>query len=67
MPRTEGAAVEAWLRFRLGNRRLGWRAGRPHLGEQKMVDAGLLLDDAEPFAELMTRCEALQKRANGEA
>ncbi|UFW90479.1 nucleotidyl transferase AbiEii/AbiGii toxin family protein [Bradyrhizobium barranii] len=33
---------------------------------QKMIDAGLLLDDAEPFAELMTRCETLQKRANGQ-
>jgi hypothetical protein len=33
---------------------------------QKMVDAGLLLDDAEPFAELMKRCEGLQKRANGQ-
>ena len=32
---------------------------------QKMVDAGLLLGDAEPFDELMKRCEALQKRANG--
>ena len=31
---------------------------------QKMIDAGLLLGDAEPFDELMKRCEALQKRAN---
>lgn len=31
---------------------------------QKMVDAGLLLGDAEPFDELMKRCEVLQKRAN---
>jgi hypothetical protein len=33
---------------------------------QKMVDAGLLVDDAEPFTELMKRCETLQKRANGQ-
>jgi hypothetical protein len=32
---------------------------------QKMVDAGLLLlGDAEPFSELMNRCETLQTRAN---
>jgi len=34
---------------------------------QKMVDAGLLLGDAEPFADLMKRCEKLQKRANGQS
>jgi Nucleotidyl transferase AbiEii toxin, Type IV TA system len=33
----------------------------------KMVDAGLLLDDAEPFTELMKRCKALQKHANGQS
>jgi hypothetical protein len=31
---------------------------------RKMSDAGILLDDAEPFAELMKRCAALQQRAN---
>ncbi|GGI27454.1 hypothetical protein GCM10010987_44470 [Bradyrhizobium guangdongense] len=31
---------------------------------QKMVDAGLLLGDAMPFAGLMMRCADLQKRAN---
>jgi hypothetical protein len=31
---------------------------------KKMAEAGILLDDAEPFSELMTRCAALQDRAN---
>ena len=31
---------------------------------QKMVDAGLLLGHAEPFNELMKRCEEIQRRAN---
>jgi hypothetical protein len=31
---------------------------------QKMAEAGILLDDAEPFSELMKRCAALQDRAN---
>jgi hypothetical protein len=34
---------------------------------QKMVDAGLLLGEAVPFADLMKRCEDLQKRANGKS
>ncbi|MBV9568519.1 MAG: nucleotidyl transferase AbiEii/AbiGii toxin family protein [Hyphomicrobiales bacterium] len=31
---------------------------------QKMADAGILLDEAGPFPELMKRCSALQDRAN---
>ena len=31
---------------------------------QKMTDAGILLDEAEPFSELMKRCTVLQQRAN---
>lgn len=31
---------------------------------KKMADAGILMGDAEPFAELMKRCAALQERAN---
>lgn len=31
---------------------------------QHMVDDGLLLDDAEPFAALMARCQAIQQKAN---
>jgi nucleotidyltransferase AbiEii toxin of type IV toxin-antitoxin system len=31
---------------------------------RKMADEGILLDEAEPFAELMRRCAELQKRAN---
>lgn len=31
---------------------------------KKMVDAGLLLGDAEPFADLIKRCADLQERAN---
>jgi hypothetical protein len=31
---------------------------------KKMADAGILLWDAEPFAELIKRCAALQARAN---
>jgi hypothetical protein len=31
---------------------------------KKMAEAGILLDDAEPFSELMKRCAALQDRAN---
>jgi hypothetical protein len=33
---------------------------------KKMADAGILLDDAQPFAELMKRCAALQERANAD-
>jgi hypothetical protein len=31
---------------------------------KKMADDGILLDDAEPFADLINRCAELQKRAN---
>lgn len=31
---------------------------------QKMLEAGILLGDAEPFDELIKRCADLQKRAN---
>jgi nucleotidyltransferase AbiEii toxin of type IV toxin-antitoxin system len=31
---------------------------------KKMADDGILLDDAEPFADLIRRCANLQKRAN---
>jgi Nucleotidyl transferase AbiEii toxin, Type IV TA system len=31
---------------------------------KKMADDGILLDDAEPFADLMERCADLQRRAN---
>jgi Nucleotidyl transferase AbiEii toxin, Type IV TA system len=31
---------------------------------KKMAEAGILLDDAEPFSELMNRCALLQDRAN---
>jgi hypothetical protein len=31
---------------------------------KKMADDGILLDDAEPFADLITRCADLEKRAN---
>lgn len=31
---------------------------------KKMAEAGILLDDAEPFSELINRCTALQDRAN---
>jgi hypothetical protein len=31
---------------------------------KKMADDGILLDDAEPFADLMERCADLQQRAN---
>ena len=31
---------------------------------QHMVDDGLLLDDAEPFEDLMERCRTIQKKAN---
>jgi hypothetical protein len=31
---------------------------------KKMADDGILLDDAEPFAELMERCAALERLAN---
>ena len=31
---------------------------------KKMADDGILLDDAEPFSELIERCADLQKRAN---
>ncbi|RXT40256.1 nucleotidyl transferase AbiEii/AbiGii toxin family protein [Bradyrhizobium betae] len=34
---------------------------------QKMVDAGLLLGDVVPFADLMKRCADLQKRAHGQS
>jgi hypothetical protein len=30
----------------------------------QMVEDGLLLDDAEPFAELLDHCRELQERAN---
>jgi hypothetical protein len=30
-----------------------------------MADDGILLDDAEPFADLIERCADLVKRANG--
>ena len=32
---------------------------------KKMSDDGILLDDAEPFDELMKRCADLERRANG--
>jgi hypothetical protein len=32
---------------------------------KKMADDGILLDDAEPFADLIARCADLEKRANG--
>jgi hypothetical protein len=32
----------------------------------KMADDGILLDDAEPFADLIKRCADLEKRANAE-
>ncbi|GLR90386.1 nucleotidyl transferase AbiEii/AbiGii toxin family protein [Bradyrhizobium iriomotense] len=32
---------------------------------KKMADDGILLGDVEPFEEIMKRCEALQRRANG--
>jgi hypothetical protein len=32
---------------------------------KKMADDGILLDDAEPFADLIERCADLVKRANG--
>jgi hypothetical protein len=31
---------------------------------KKMADAGILLEDAEPFSELIERCADLEKRAN---
>jgi hypothetical protein len=31
---------------------------------QKMAEAGVLLDDAEPFANLIERCRDIEKRAN---
>lgn len=31
---------------------------------QRMIDDGLLLDDAEPFETLMERCRAIQEKAN---
>ena len=31
---------------------------------KKMADDGILLDDAEPFADLIKRCPELEKRAN---
>lgn len=34
------------------------------LDYNKMAEAGILLDDAEPFPELIKRCSALQDRAN---
>lgn len=34
---------------------------------QGMVDDGLLLDDAEPFEQLMARCQEIQDRANAAA
>jgi hypothetical protein len=34
---------------------------------KKMADDGILLDDAEPFADLIKRCADLEKRANAEA
>jgi len=33
---------------------------------KKMADDGILLDDAEPFTDLMKRCADLQRRANAE-
>ena len=33
---------------------------------KKMADDGILLDDAEPFDELMKRCADLERRANSE-
>jgi len=33
---------------------------------KKMADDGILLDDAEPFDDLMTRCADLERRANAE-
>ena len=34
------------------------------LDYKKMADDGILLDDAEPFADLMKRCADLEQRAN---
>jgi hypothetical protein len=34
---------------------------------KKMADDGILLDDAEPFADLIRRCADLEKRANGKS
>jgi hypothetical protein len=34
---------------------------------KKMTDDGVLLDDAEPFADLIKRCADLEKRANAKA
>ena len=34
---------------------------------EKMADEGILLDDAEPFADLVTRCADLEQRANNRA
>jgi hypothetical protein len=31
---------------------------------KKMADDGILLDDAEPFADLIARCADLERRAN---
>ena len=31
---------------------------------KKMADDGILLDDAEPFVDLIARCADLEKRAN---
>lgn len=31
---------------------------------KKMADEGILLGDAEPFADVIKRCKALQERAN---
>lgn len=31
---------------------------------KKKADDGILLDDAEPFADLIARCADLEKRAN---
>lgn len=33
---------------------------------QKMADDGILLDDAEPFADLIKRCADLERRANAD-
>lgn len=57
------AAVSGGLRLVPGG------ASRDALAEDyaKMVEDGLLLDEAEPFDELMVRMEALQDRANAAA
>jgi hypothetical protein len=34
---------------------------------RQMADHGILLDDAEPFAELVKRCGELERRANAKA